>query len=146
MVVQSRPPPDVARQSGVAGITWHRTQRCWKCQWIDRAKRFKPNKNTPEDIEDARMAAVDFFRTRKEQIYTVRPGPPDMVQQSGVVGVKWHTTNKYWECRWKDHMKKVRYKCFKPKEYTPEEIEGARLAAVDFFFKLKEQIHMANPV
>ena len=58
---------------------------------------------------------------------------------SGVPGVRWHTRFKAWEVTMNiDGQTRFGGK-FKPKDSTPEEVERARLAAVESRRKLEEK-------
>ena len=58
---------------------------------------------------------------------------------SGVKGVCWHTRDKAWEVKLNINGQTLRGGYFKPKDSTPEEVERARLAAVESRRKLEEK-------
>ena len=58
---------------------------------------------------------------------------------SGVKGINWHTSKKAWTVRLKINGKQLCGGMFKPKDSTPEEVERARLAALDSRRKLEEK-------
>ena len=54
-------------------------------------------------------------------------------------GVLWYTQDKAWEVKLKINGKTLHGGTFKPKDSTPEEVECARLAAVESRRKLEEK-------
>ena len=59
--------------------------------------------------------------------------------QSGVKGINWNTRQKAWKVCLKINGKPLSGGTFKPKDSTPEEVERARLAAVESRRKLEEK-------
>ena len=59
--------------------------------------------------------------------------------QSGVKGVNWDIQQKAWKVRLKANGKRLHGGTSKPKDSTPEEVERARLAAVESRRKLEEK-------
>ena len=59
------------------------------------------------------------------------------MQTSGVTGVVWHLPSKAWEVKMNIDGQTLYGGRFKPKDSTPEEVERARLLAVESRRKLK---------
>ena len=59
--------------------------------------------------------------------------------QSGVKGITWHNRLQTWQVQLKINGKLIHGGYFKPKDSTPEEVERARLAAVESRRKLEEK-------
>ena len=66
--------------------------------------------------------------------------------QSGVTGVFWHTRDKAWEAKMKINGQWLYGGKFTPKDSTPEEVERARLLAVESRRKLEFQRKKARGI
>jgi len=127
-----------SKQSGVPGVTWDGPHKCWRVLWREERRRkgkqfpvlryVAPGKPHEEAEAEALRAAVAF---RKER---VRQGNIKVVQarrQSGIKGVNWETSNKAWRVCISVRGKRLQGGNFHPRNNTPEEIERARLEAVE---------------
>mmetsp|Transcript_10266 Transcript_10266/g.31258 ORF Transcript_10266/g.31258 Transcript_10266/m.31258 type:complete len:227 (-) Transcript_10266:135-815(-) len=125
------------RKSNIKGVCWHK-----KGYWHVRTRiggkwsssLFKPQDNTPAEIERARKLAVEHRRKQESELYDIQVTEvPDPDQQrnidSGVPGVTWHACAGHWRVQINIRGKQLG-RCFRPKDSTPGEIEVARLAAV----------------
>merc|ERR1712046_330641 len=125
-------------QSGVKGVLWYTRGEAWEVKIQINGKtlhggRFKPMDSTPEELERARLAAVESRRKLEEKYFIIKQSEgPDLScpveRKSGVVGVTWIK----WSCAWKVCAKRDgnRFQRVFPKGNTPEDIEHARLAAI----------------
>ena len=155
---QAKAPKKLERQSGVSGVVWQTSSRSWiaRLQYTDAdGKRkniyggiFTPKDDTPEEVERARLLAVERLRElEREQgrAVEVREGAaaPRVERQSGVQGICWHIQKGAWQWNFvpRNGPDKGRRKrpCFQPKDDSPEEVERARLAAVEALQKFKEE-------
>ena len=64
-------------QSGVKGITWHNLLQTWQVHLKINGKLipggyFKPKDSTPEEVERARLAAVESRRKLEEKYFTIK--------------------------------------------------------------------------
>ena len=66
--------------------------------------------------------------------------------QSGVKGINWHTSKKTCRVRLNINGKELCGGRFKPKDSTPEEIERARLTAVESRRKLEEKYFIIKQI
>ena len=109
--------------------------------------RFHPKDDTAEEIEAARLAAV---KRREElergHLVVERCEASDwskaVERKSGVSGVCWVKHEEAWkvQIRMETGSKRSRTcKRFRPKDHTPEQIERARLAAVEWLQQVKQQ-------
>ena len=87
---------------------------------------------------DALRAAIEF-RKGLERSGTVRVAA---ARRSGVKGVFWHSNQSYWQVRLIVKGRRIHGGNFKAEDSTPEEVERARLLAVESHRKLKE-MHFA---
>ena len=97
---------------------------------------FMKTGNTVCDAEaDALRAAIEFRRglERSGIAKAKRVENP----HSGVKGVFWHTRNKAWEVTMNINGQTLYGGTFMPKDSAPEDIERARLLAVESRRKLK---------
>jgi len=125
--------------TGVKGVTWHKKQNAWVVRYHAAGKRqpggtFKAKDGTAEEIECARLAAVECRLKLELEHYDIHvQQAPDPSQQkeldTGVPGVSWHAHGEHWHVQIRIRGKKVN-RHFRPKDSTPEEMEVARLAAV----------------
>ena len=95
---------------------------------------------------DALRAAIEFRKDLESSgiVKVKRVGNP----QSGAKGVLWHTRYKAWEVTMNINGQTLFGGRFMPKDSTPEEVECARLAAVESRRKLEQQsgapLHQAS--
>ena len=134
------------KQSGVPGVTWN-ARDFWTATWYEEKKqKFKhfhvrhfmnTSKTFCEAEADALRAAIEFRKglERSGIAKAKRVENP----QSGVKGINWHILQKAWLVRLKINGKQLCGGTFKPKDSTPEEVERARLAAVESRRKLEEK-------
>jgi len=151
-IIRERRP---VRPGGCRGVYWESTTKQWavrirdssggKVRTIARAN-FKPLDDTPEEIEKARLLAVAKRRELEHKHFDVQVTGADAQQepQSGCPGVQWHKYQKVWRARCPDGNRVMHEKTFRPKDDTPEEIENARLAAIEGLQKMREDKHMEN--
>ena len=95
---------------------------------------MKTSRTFCEAEADALRAAIEFRKDleRSGIVKAKRVEHP----HSGAKGVVWHTRDKAWEVTMNFHGKRLYGGYFKPKNSTPEEVERARLLAVDSRRKL----------
>ena len=98
---------------------------------------MKTNKTFCEAEADALRAAIEFRKglERSGIAKAKRVEKP----HSGVKGVLWYTRDKAWEVKLQINGKTLHGGTFKPKDSTPEEVECARLAAVESRRKLEQK-------
>ncbi|CAK0872766.1 unnamed protein product [Prorocentrum cordatum] len=155
---QARAPKAAERRSGVPGVFWESSGRAWRVQLKSvsasgkqtriQGGSFRPKDDTPEEVERARLLAVARLRElEREQgrAVEVREGAaaPRVQRQSGVQGVSWRARDSTWVTRYKkrhgsDKGRLIR-STFRPKDDSAEEVERARLAAVEELQKLREE-------
>ena len=133
-----------SKQSGVPGVNWH-THGAWQVSWREEKKRkckhfevrhfMKTSKTFCEAEADALRAAIEFRKglERSGIAKAKRVENP----QSGVKGINWHIRKKAWLVRLQINGKQLFSSKFKPKDSTPEEVERARLLAVESRCKLE---------
>merc|ERR1712176_1339417 len=97
--------------------------------------RFKPKDSTPEEVERARLAAVESRRKLEEKHFTIKQSKgPDLScpveRKSGVTGVGWIKRSGEWVVRAQREGNRIQRR-FHPKGNTPKDIEHARLAAIE---------------
>mmetsp|Transcript_61573 Transcript_61573/g.190740 ORF Transcript_61573/g.190740 Transcript_61573/m.190740 type:complete len:126 (+) Transcript_61573:3-380(+) len=101
--------------------------------------RFRPRDNTPEEVERARLAAVERRRELEaERLATLevvvredaRPCEEDQ-KDSGVRGVYWRKLERCWTAMIMLLGKMVQ-KRFKPADFSSEAIEAARVLAIQW--------------
>ena len=97
---------------------------------------MKTSKTLCEAEADALHAAIEFRKglERSGIAKAKRVENP----QSGVKGINWHIRKKVWHVRLQIN-KQLFSGDFKPKDSPPEEVERARLAAVESRRKLEEK-------
>jgi len=127
-----------SKQSGVPGITWHKTANGWAVSWRDAGKRkdkyfpvhryMLPRKSMQEADAEALRDAVACRKGLVDQ-GKIKVSAP--LRTTGIRGVCWHTGKHAWEVRYNAAGKKKAGGTFKPKDDTAEDIERARLAAVE---------------
>ena len=96
---------------------------------------FKPKDSTPEEVEHARLAAVESRRKLEEKHFTVmRSQGPHLScpvdRASGVKGVHWAKSSGEWRVDALIKGNRI-HQHFPPEGSTPEDIEHARLAAIN---------------
>jgi len=135
-------------QSNIRGVSWVTKNKAWKVEIRAKGKKFyggsfHPKDDTPEALEQARLAAIESRRRLELEHFQVNlhqaPDPGQIVDRdSGVRGVYW----KKHACSWRVEIqlkdKKVS-RSFPPKDGSPAEVERARLAAVQCRRDLERQ-------
>ena len=131
----------------VPGVCWHSARSCWQVSWYEEKEkkrkyfpvhRFKETSETFCEVEaDALCAAIEFRKglDRRGIVKLRRVENPC----SGVKGINWHTSKKAWTVRLNINGKRLCGGMFKPKDSTPEEVERARLLAVESRCKLERK-------
>ena len=81
------------------GVNWHTSKKAWRVALKINGKRlhggtFKPKDSTPEEVERARLAALESRRKLEEKYFAVKQSEaPDLScpaeRKSGVRGVFW---------------------------------------------------------
>ncbi|CAK0855210.1 unnamed protein product [Prorocentrum cordatum] len=153
-------------QSGVKHINWVNRKAAWRITYKirngpDQGRKkqlaFRPKDESPEEVEQARLAAVEALRRLEEddllgqaRVGQARAGsydPPD--RQSGVKYVHWVGKRQTWCVRYviKHGPGKGTRKqpIFRPKDGSPEEVERARLAAAQALRRLEEEDRALAP-
>ena len=134
-----------SKQSGVPGVSWHGAKSCWQVSWYEEKKGkrkyfhvhhfMNTSKTFCEAEADALRAAIEF-RKGLERSGVVKAKHVEN-PHSGVPGVLRHTRYKAWEVTMNINGQ-IRFGGkFRPKDSTPEEIERARLLAVENRRKLE---------
>mmetsp|Transcript_12674 Transcript_12674/g.40537 ORF Transcript_12674/g.40537 Transcript_12674/m.40537 type:complete len:467 (+) Transcript_12674:195-1595(+) len=133
---------------GKAGVSWTRASRSWRVELaVGGGKKvqggsFRPKDDTPEEVERARLAALECRRNLMLklgiQIEEREVVNPDKIprQTSNVRGVTWDCHGCHWRAKPYVNGRQL-HKSFKPTDYTPEAIEVARLAAVKWASDVK---------
>ena len=105
---------------------------------------IKTSKTFCEAEADPLRAAIEFRKglERSGIVNAKRVENP----QSGVIGVRWHTRYKAWEVKKNINGQTLFGGKFKPKDSTPEEVERARLLAVESRRKLEFQRKKARGI
>ncbi|CAK0855209.1 unnamed protein product [Prorocentrum cordatum] len=132
-------------QSGVKHINWVNRKAAWRITYKirngpDQGRKkqlaFRPKDESPEEVEQARLAAVEALRRLEEEDRALAP------RQSGVKYIHWVSKKQTWCVRYlmKNGPDKGTRKqpTFRPKDGSPEEVERARLAAVQALRGLQE--------
>ena len=130
----------------VPGVSWHK--RCaWQVSWREQNARtyktfyvldfMKTSQTFCKAEADALCAAIKFRKDLERRGI----GKAKRVEnpQSNVPGNNWHIRLKAWIVQLQVKGKRLSGGCFKPKDSTPEEVERARLAAVESRRKLEEK-------
>jgi len=127
-----------ANASGFKGVFWCTSTKSWAAHVTLSGKRiiggrFRPRRNTPEGMEDARLAAMECRRKMEARYFKVNMKEAESVgfcqkRESGVEGVSWHKCFLCWVVQMHADGK-GRRKLFHPEEHTNEKIEKARLEA-----------------
>ncbi|CAK0840960.1 unnamed protein product, partial [Prorocentrum cordatum] len=154
------------RQSGVKHIHWDSRRTVWRISYrmqngphAGRRQQpaFRPKDESPEEVEQARLAAVEALRRLEEEdlLGQARVGSYDPAKrksgerQSGVKYVDWVSKRQAWRVRYviKNGPDKGTRKqpTFSPKDESPEEVERARLAAVEALRRLQEEDRALEP-
>ena len=136
-----------SEQCLVPGVSWQSKHSRWVVRWYEeketKRKYFsvhhfmKTSKTFCEAEADAHRAAIEFRKglERSGIVKAKRLENP----HSGAKGVFWHTRDKAWEAKMKINGQWLYGGKFTPKDSTPEEVERARLAAVESRRKLEEK-------
>jgi len=129
----------INRQSCKQGVSWDSRRKRWKVCMVVSGKwiwdcGFRAKDDTPEEIERARLAAVERRREMEAEhleVVTRRDAQPWSVEtkESGVAGVTWRRFEGCWVARIQ-RLGKTQLKRFKPEDFSPEAVESARLLAV----------------
>lgn len=131
------------RPGSVKILDWNTARKAW---WVHikldgktfHGGFFRPKDDTPEEIERARLAAMECRRNlelkhgKDDGHEAARPEQPGSVQT-----VSWNASRKAWWVRTNLAGKTFHGGFFRPKDDTPEEIERARLAAMECRRKLE---------
>jgi len=132
--------------SRIQGVHWNRARKGWQVRIMSDGKYlsggyFRPKDNTPDEIERARLAAVERRRTLEHEhgVHEEAQHTSQLVEHdSGILGVTWSRFESQWHVQIALNGKKVNRR-FRPKDDTLEEIERARLAAVQCRQDLERQ-------
>ena len=136
-----------SEQSGVRGVswTWRNKLGSWQVFWFEeknmKKKYFhvrhfmKTSKTFCEAEVDALRAAIEFRKDLERSGIAKAKRVENF--QSGVKGITWHNRLQRWQVQLKINGKLIPGGYFKPKDSTPEEVERARLAAVESRHKLE---------
>ncbi|CAK0855212.1 unnamed protein product [Prorocentrum cordatum] len=144
-------PPD--RQSGVKYVHWVGKRQTWCVRYVikhgpgkgtRKQPIFRPKDDSPEEVEQARLAAVEALRELQEEdcFGRIRSGQHSAERQSGVQHIHWDRRRQLWRVQYRrqngpdEGIKKQ--PIFRPKDGSPEEVERARLAAVQALRGLQE--------
>ena len=136
-----------SKQSGVSGVCWHKLG-AWQVSWyeekkIRKTKYFhvrhfmKTSKVFCEAEADALRAAIEFRKGLESS--GIAKAKCVENPQSVVKGITWDIRQKAWKVRLKINGKQLHGGTSKPKDSTPEEVERARLAALESRRKLEEK-------
>ncbi|CAK0881614.1 unnamed protein product [Prorocentrum cordatum] len=147
-------PSSVERQIGVKHIFWDKGSAAWRIKYQiqngpDRGcikqTRFRPKDESPEQVEQARLAAVEALRRLEDEdrLGRIRSGRHSAERQSGVKHIHWDKCSAVWRIQYTiqngpDQGRRKR-PVFRPKDDSPEEVEQARLAAVEALLRLEEE-------
>ncbi|CAK0903829.1 unnamed protein product, partial [Prorocentrum cordatum] len=142
------------RQSGVKHILWDKGSAVWRIQYTmqngpDQGRRkrplFRPKDDSPEEVEQARLAAVEALLRLEEEdrVGRISSGQHSAVRQSGVKHILWDKCSAAWRIRYTmqngPDQGRRKQPAFRPKDESPEEVERARLAAVEALRRLQEE-------
>lgn len=136
-----------AIQSGVVGVKWRPEKNAWQVGLMINGQKInggliQAKDESPEEVENARMIAVDKRRELERQYFDVQVTVNDATitqqRESGMAGVTWERTLGAWRARAKgganyDNDPKRRKEInrrFFPEDLTPEAIEKSRQAAI----------------
>ena len=137
-----------SEQSGVPGVswTWRNKLGSWQVFWFEeknmKKKYFhvrdfmKTSKIFCEAKDDALRAAIEFRKDLERR--GIAKAQHAENPQSGVKGINWNIQQKAWRVYLNINGKQLSGGYFKPKDSTPEEVERARLDAVESRRKLEE--------
>ena len=134
------------KQSGVPGVTWNACD-FWTATWYEEKKRkfkhfhvrhFMNTGNTYSEAEADALRAAIKFRKGLERSGIAKAGRAEK-PQSGAKGVTWDLQRKSWKVSLRINDKQRHGGYFKPKDSTLEEVERARLAALESRRKLEEK-------
>jgi len=135
------------KRSGVKGVTWVPGMNSWRVAWKQdghhKSRYFLVHRHAEEhrgSYEEADAAALRdavAFREGLERQGVIKPARAE--RQSGQQGVHWHRTRGLWTVRMLVRGKTKTCCAFRPKDDTPEEIERARLAAMEWRLKLEAE-------
>ncbi|CAK0881618.1 unnamed protein product [Prorocentrum cordatum] len=143
------------RQSGVKHIRWDNRKTAWRIKYTiqngpDQGRRkqpvFHPYDDSPEEVERARLAAVEaLLRLEEEdQLGQARAGSYSPTErQSGVKHIRWDNRKTAWRIKYTiqngPDQGRRKQPVFRPKDESPEEVEQARLAAVEALRRLEDE-------
>ncbi|CAK0881616.1 unnamed protein product [Prorocentrum cordatum] len=143
------------RQSGVKHIRWDNRKTAWRIKYTiqngpDQGRRkqpvFHPYDDSPEEVERARLAAVEaLLRLEEEdQLGQARAGSYSPTErQSGVKHIRWDNRKTAWRIKYTiqngPDQGRRKQPVFHPYDDSPEEVERARLAAVEALRRLEEE-------
>mmetsp|Transcript_61576 Transcript_61576/g.190750 ORF Transcript_61576/g.190750 Transcript_61576/m.190750 type:complete len:124 (+) Transcript_61576:3-374(+) len=99
--------------------------------------RFRPRDNTPEEVERARLAAVERRRELEAEHREVVVRNDEHLdgmekKDSGVRGIWWNKFGRFWSAEVNNVEGKRFQQQFRPTDFTAEAIEVARLLAVQW--------------
>ncbi|CAK0861064.1 unnamed protein product [Prorocentrum cordatum] len=106
---------------------------------------FCPKDGSPEEVERARLAAVEALRGLQEEDRALGPisSGRQAERQSGVKHINWDKHSAVWRIQYKMENGQARgtwkQPAFRPKGESSEEVERARLAAVEALRRLEEE-------
>ena len=133
-----------SEQCLVPGVSWQSKRARWQVSWKNFRRKYfsvhhfmNTGKTYSEAEADALRAAIEFRKglERSGIVKAKRVEKP----HSGEKGVLWHTRDKAWEVKMVINGQTLYGGTFKPKDSTPEEVERARLVAVESCRKLEQQ-------
>ncbi|CAK0841819.1 unnamed protein product [Prorocentrum cordatum] len=146
-------PSSVERHIGVKCICWDKGSAAWRIKYQiqngpDRGcikqTRFRPKDESPEQVEQARLAAVGEVRRLEDEdrLGRIRSGRHSAERQSGVKHIHWDKCSAVAHSVYDTERPRSRSRkepVFRPKDDSPEEVEQARLAAVEALLRLEEE-------
>ena len=139
------------KQSGVTGVVHDCISNCWKVIWMEKGKlkteyfrtsKYRTSKQcTKEQAEAAGLQAAIAFRKDKEKSGTIKIKNTYHVagKKSGFKGVYWRKRCKCWFAEIRVRGISIAGGCFIPASDSEEDIERARLLAVDARMKLERK-------
>ena len=135
-----------SKQCAVPGVSWHK-RGAWQVSWREKNERKYKKLNVRDFMKtsetfckaeaDALSAAIKFRKSLEKR--GVGMAKRAQNPQSNVPGVNWHRPKKAWMVQLQVKGKRLSGGCFKPKDSTPDEVECARLAAVESRRKLEQK-------
>ena len=116
--------------------SWYE-EKIRKTKYLHVCHLMNTGKTYREAEADALRAAIEF-RNGLERSGVAKAKRVDN-PQSNMNGIYWHIQKEAWIVRLRAKGKQLSGGCFKPKDSTPEEVECARLLAVESRRKLEFQ-------